>query len=183
MWMQPIVKHTWVRLAWLWSTCTLMASFALLDYWGGFGMFAVGYGYTPLFAIPFILSLKYLWPQQPWAISFILIVACYAAQIIYLLAYKLPILSIVVVGALSALGIGMIYTHGSDRRRLKVSGYILLAICGAFAMIPSIVFEPLLAVPVIASVWLWQCLVGTILVVKAGQKTSTKAFNMGVLQT
>lgn len=180
--MQPIVKSTWVKLAWLWSACTLMAIFALLDNWTGLGLFAAVYGYTPLFAIPFILSLKYLWPQQPWPISFVLVVVCYTAQVIYLLAHKLPLL-IIADGVLSALALGLIYAHGSDRRGLKVSGYVLLAICGAFVMVPAIVFEPLRSIPVTVSVWLWQCFVGTILVVAASQAPTTREFNIGVLQS
>ena len=46
-------------------------------------------------------------------------------------------------------------------------------------MVPSLVFDPPIVIPVIVSVWLWQCSVGTILVVAANQAPSTKEFNMG----
>jgi hypothetical protein len=159
-----------------------MAIFGLLDFKAEGGLFVGIYGYTPLFAIPFILSLKFLWSQRPWLLSLILLGACYAAQLIYLFAYQRPWL-ILMDGSLSALFVCAFFATGSQRLKLKASEYLLIAICGACAMVPSLVLDPLTAIPAIVFVWFWQCSVGTILVIAANQVPATKEFNMGVLQT
>jgi hypothetical protein len=170
------------QLAWPWSASALTALVGLLMHWYDDEVFVVVYGYTPLFAIPFILCLMHLWPRGPWLTSLLMFSACFAAQWCFIQAHTKPFL-VLMDGSLSAIIAAFISTRIGHRLKMNVPKYVVLFICGACAMLPLIAFGPRIEVSVIASVCCWQLTVGTILVAAAGLAPATRKFNMGVLQT
>lgn len=175
-------KTTIGQLAWPWVSSTIMAIIgSVLAFWHK-EAFVVVYGYFPLMAVPFLLCTMHLWPRHSFVTVTLLLCLCYGVQFAYLYASREDQRWIVLlIGALAAVLTGLLSAKLGARYRFNFKHFIALFISGTTSMIPLCFHANWFWV--IISVWAWQIMVGTILVVMAATVPRNGSFNMGVLQS
>ena len=123
----------------------------------------VVYAYSPLMALPLVLCLMHLWVRKPWLMSFLMLIVCYGAQWCFILADMRPWL-VIMIGGLSALVTGLISTKLGNRLSPKPLFYLLLVASGMLSMGLFFLLGTKGALPIVLAVWVWQFMVGSLLV-------------------
>lgn len=180
--MRPFRHVTLKQLIWPWAGSTFMALLGFLFYRIDEELWVVVYGFTPLVAVPLVLCLIHIWPRRPWLIVLLMLALCYGAQWGFILADLRPLL-VITNGAASAMLTGLVSAKLGNCLDPKPWFYLLLAASGSIAIGLLLLLGRRDADWVTASVWVWQILVGSILVIAASQSPATRDFNIGVLQT